>query len=92
MKIVEGVDLKVLLSYGFQRYPAPIKEYYKVVYFGSNRTRFIEYSVRTSDRRIMIQTINFDDKLKNRYYLDSTLYKLMLDKLIEEVKEDEEEA
>lgn len=92
MKIVDGVDLKVLLLYGFHRYPAPIKEYYKVVYIDNDRNRFIEYSVKTNDRRIIIHTVNFDDHFKNRYYLDNTLYELMLDKLIEEVKEDEEEA
>ena len=86
MKIVDGVDLRILLLYGFQRYPAPIKEYYKVVYIDNDRTKFIEYSIRTNDRKIMVQTVNFNDHLSNRYYLDNTLYELMLDKLIEEVK------
>lgn len=86
MKIVDGVDLKVLLMYGFQRYPAPIKEYYKIVYIDNDRTKFIEYSIKTNDRKIIIQTVNFTDPLGNRFYLDNTIYELMLDKLIEEVK------
>lgn len=86
MKIKDGIDLKVLLIYGFQRYPTPIKEYYKVVYINNDRKKFIEYAVKTNDRRIIINTVNFDDYFKNRYYLDNTLFELMRDDLIEEVK------
>lgn len=87
LKIKDGIDLKELTKYGFERLRyLPI--YQKLVFFNKNmrlQYSYIEYQVDTKTRHIEIRTTDIGD-IHTDFILDDTLYDLIKADLIERVE------